>query len=100
MRWISGILEKIVHPYLVALAKEVKEKTLRLESQVLELTTELEAVRESHMKLLKRSAGRLGGRPAAQSETHDVADLSGLTKDQLRQHFADEIKRRGPASRN
>jgi len=100
MRFFSWLFSRNVHQNDVEMLAKVVDKVQRLENQVLQIETEAEALRESHYKLLKRTVGRLGGRPTSQNQPDEVADLSGLTKDQLRQHFADEIKRRGPASRN
>lgn len=97
MGLMRRLLTPLVHRTLREMLSEMQERIVRLETQQLDQLTEHAALRDSHMKVLKRTVGALGGRPpAGKSVTSDLDSIPKGDKDALRRYFADEIARRGP----
>lgn len=96
-RWATKVLIRNCHEIVGSALERVK----RLETEMLQLRTDLEALQGSHLSFMRKSVGRLGGRPRASNAETDEGGLDEIRtgdKAALRRHFAPEIARRGPGS--
>lgn len=96
MRWIYRFCARILVAHAGEVLKKHAETLHRLEIARTELSERLEVLEASHHRLLKRYAGRSGGRPVSDGETLETIPKGD--KDALRRYFAPEMARRGPRS--
>lgn len=99
MRWLSRFAARIVLAHAKDALSGLSEKCKRLEIERTEILERLEVLEASHHRLLKRYAGRAGGRPTSQDGQLSLDQIPQGDKDSLRRYFAPEIARRGPGSR-
>jgi len=86
--WFFGRKRASATPKLL---EECLERLKRLEIELVECSTEVQGLRTSHMKLLKRANGELGGRPRADA-SGEVAAFGD--KQALRRQLAGELAAR------
>lgn len=89
MRFLTRLITPIVHRYCENDLAKVGKLVQRLETELMDLQTEHASLRDSHMKLLKRTTG--GGRPpgsVSRSETPSLDDIPKGDKVQLRRALA------------
>lgn len=100
MRWMYRLLARIVVAHLGEMLKKHAESLHRLEIARTEFSERLEVLEASHHRMLKRYAGRAGGRPVSvPGDSQSLDDIPKGDKDALRRYFAPEIARRGPGSK-
>jgi len=78
MRFLTRLITPIVHAHAEKEFSAVGKKLDRLESELMSLTTEHATLRDSHMKLLKRTTG--GGRPPGSASQSGVPSLDEIPK--------------------
>lgn len=96
-RWARKVLTATALDTLQAYSAQVK----RLETEMLQLRTDLEALQGSHLSFMRKTVGRMGGRPRASNADSVDPELDEIPqgdKAALRRHFAPEIARRGPGA--
>lgn len=100
MRFLTRFCARILVAHAGELLKKHSETIHRLEIARTELSERLEVLEASHHRLLKRYAGRNGGRPvSAPGDQLSLDEIPKGDKDALRRYFAPEIARRGPGSK-
>lgn len=97
MQWLRRFAVRVLQETCLEALRGYQAQVKRLETQLLQNTTDLEALQASHLSFMRKSVGRLGGRPRAPGAEIDTADLDSIPKGDkaaLRQHFAGEIAAR------
>jgi len=98
MLWIRRFAVRVLQETCLEALRGYQAQVKRLETQMLQLHTDLEALQASHLSFMRKTVGRMGGRPRAPGAEIDVSDIDSIPvgdKAALRQHFAGEIAARG-----
>lgn len=102
MRWLHRFAARTIKEHCNDVLRQHLQALQRLETKNVELETDLRALEASHLSFMRKSVGKLGGRPRAVVADSEATDLDSIAKGDkaaLRQFFREEISRRGPANR-